>query len=171
MIKKYSIFLFLMMPFSVLIGQSFKDFTSGNYFSPINEKYLELNVVCRKNFDEKDKKKYFEILFYNQGKNVFDLNKHYKIYQQGHKNLTPPIYSFTVRNWFQTIAIKSGKHDFIATTQQTSMRRNEVIPNALSNAILNSGQFNMYFHYQNDNTKSFGKFKVTNNKELNECFD
>ena len=57
------------------------------------------------------------------------MNKHYKIYQQGYKNLKPPIYSFTVRNWFQTIAIQSGKSEFITTTAQSSIRRNEVIPN------------------------------------------
>lgn len=171
MVKKYFLCSFLLMSVSVAIGQSFKDFTSGNYFAPINEKYLKLTAVCRKNYDEKDRKKYFEILFYNQGKNVFDMNKHYKIYQQGHKNLTPPIHSFTVRNWFQTIAIQSGKSEFITTTRQSTMRRNEVIPNDLSQAILSSGQFDMYFHYQNDNTKSVGKFKVSNNKELINCFD
>jgi len=171
MIKKYLLFSLLLINLSVANGQSFKEFTLGNYFAPIDEKYLELTAVCRKNYDEKEKKKYFEILFYNQGKNVFDMNKHYKIYQKGYKNLKPPIYSFTVRNWFQTIGIQSGKSEFIATTQQTSIRRNEVIPNNLAESILRSGQLDMYFHYQNDNTKSVGKFKVSNNKALIDCFD
>ena len=171
MIKKYFLVTFLLLNFSVANGQSFKEFTEGNYFAPIDEKYLELTAVCRKNYDEKEKKKYFEILFYNQGKNVFDMNKHYKIYQQGYKNLKPPIYSFTVWNWFQTIAIQSGKPEFITTTQQSSIRRNEVIPSNLAEAILSSGQLDIYFHYQNDNTKSVGKFKVSNNKVLIGCFD
>ena len=171
MIKKYFLVTFLLLNFSVANGQSFKEFTEGNYFAPIDEKYLELTAVCRKNYDEKEKKKYFEILFYNQGKNVFDMNKHYKIYQKGYKNLKPPIYSFTVRNWFQTIAIQSGKSEFITTTQQSSIRRNEVIPNDLADLILSSGQLDMYFHYLNDNTKSVGKFKVSNNKVLIDCFD
>ena len=171
MIKKYLILLLLLINFPAANGQSFKEFTVGNYFAPINEKYLELTAACRKNYDEKEKKKYFEILFYNQGKNVFDMNKHYKIYQKGYKNLKPPIYSFTVRNWFQTVAIQSGKPKFITTTQQSSIRRNEVIPGNLAEAILSSGQFDIYFHFQNDNTKSVGKFKVSNNKVLIDCFD
>jgi hypothetical protein len=171
MIKKYLILFLLLINFPAANGQSFKEFTVGNYFAPINEKYLELTAACRKNYDEKEKKKYFEILFYNQGKNVFDMNKHYKIYQQGYKNLKPPIYSFTVWNWFQTIAIQSGKPEFITTTQQSSIRRNEVIPNDLADLILSSGQLDMYFHYLNDNTKSVGKFKVSNNKVLIDCFD
>jgi hypothetical protein len=171
MIKKYLILLLLLINFPAANGQSFKEFTVGNYFAPINEKYLELTAVCRKNYDEKEKKKYFEILFYNQDKNVFDMNKHYKTYQQGHKNLKPPIYSFTVRNWFETIAIKSGKYEFITTTAQSNIRRNEIIPNNLSQEILNSGQFDMYFHYQNDNTKSVGRFKVINKEVLGNCFE
>ncbi|MDC6484897.1 hypothetical protein PQZ09_03070 [Methylophilaceae bacterium] len=171
MIKKYFLFTLLLMSVSIAKGESFKDFTLNNYFAPIDEKYLQLTAVCRKNFDEKDKKKYFEILFYNQGKNIFDMNKHYKIYQEGYKNLKPPIYSFTVRNWFKTIAIQSGKSEFITTTEQSSIRRNEVIPSKLAESVLNSGQLDMYFHYQNDNTKSMGKFKVSNNKVLIDCFD
>jgi|TARA_B110000093_G_C12814299_1_gene344148 hypothetical protein len=171
MIKKYLILLLLLINFPAANGQSFKEFTVGNYFAPINEKYLELTAACRKNYDEKEKKKYFEILFYNQDKNVFDMNKHYKTYQQGHKNLKPPIYSFTVRNWFKTIGVKSGKYEFISTTDQRSIRRNEIIPDKLSQAILNSGQFDMYFHYQNDNTKSFGRFKVINKEVLGNCFE
>ena len=73
MIKKYLLLTFLLMNFTAANGQSFKEFTIGNYFAPINEKYLELTAVCRKNYDEKEKKKYFEILFYNQGKNIFDM--------------------------------------------------------------------------------------------------
>jgi len=171
MLKKLLLFFFLITPFSLATGQTFKEFTLGNYFAPIKESYLELSVVCRKNYDKKDRKKYYEILFFNQGKNVFDLNKHYKVYKEGHKNLKPPFYSFTVRNWFQTIAIQSGKNEFISTAQQINMRRNEIIPTSLSEAILKSGQFDMYFHYQNDNTKSLGKFKISNNKVLIDCFD
>ena len=171
MIKKYILFTLLVVTTNIVSGQSFEEFTLGNYFAPIDEKYEQLNVVCRKVYDDKDKKKYFEILFFNQGKNVFDLNKHYKTYLQGRKKLKPPIYSFTVRNWFQTIAIESGKANFITSTQQNILRRNEVIPENLSKAILKSGQFNIYFHYLNDNTKSVGKFKVSNNKVLIECFD
>jgi hypothetical protein len=171
MLKKYLLFLFLVTNFSYAVGQSFNDFTLGNYFAPIDDKHLKLTVSCRKNYDEKERKKYFEILFYNQDKNVFDMNKHYKIYQQGHKSLKPPIYSFTVRNWFKTIAIKSGKYEFIATTSQSNIRRNEIIPDNLSKAILDSGHFDMYFHYQNDNTKSAGRFKVVNKEALENCFD
>ena len=171
MIKKYILFTLLVVTTNIASGQSFEEFTLGNYFAPIDEKYEQLNVVCRKVYDDKDKKKYFEILFFNQGKNVFDLNKHYKTYLQGRKKLKPPIYSFTVRNWFQTIAIESGKANFITSTQQNILRRNEVIPENLSKAILKSGQFNIYFHYLNDNTKSVGKFKVSNNKVLIECFE
>ena len=171
MLKKYCLFLVLIINFNSATGQSFKEFTSGNHFAGIDEKYLQINVACRKIYDEKKRKKYFELLFYNQDKNVFDMNKHYKVYQQGHKNLKPPIYSFTVRNWFRAIAIKSGKHEFITTTPQNNIRRNEVIPDNLAKAILNSGQFDMYFHYQNDNTKSIGKFKVSNKKDLVNCFE
>ena len=98
------------------------------------------------------------------------MNKHFKTYQQGRKKLKPPIFSFTVRNWFQTIAIESGEYNFITTTDQKTLRRNEVIPKDLSKAILNSGQFKIYFHFLNDNTKSVGKFKVSNNKVLIDCF-
>ena len=171
MMKKYFLFALLLMNVSIVKSESFKEFTSGNYFAPIDERYLQLTAVCRKNFDEKDKKKYFEILFYNQGKNIFDMNKHYKIYQEGYKNLKPPIYSFTVRNWFQTIAIQSGKSEFITTTKQSSIRRNEVIPKILAESVLNSGQLDIYFHYQNDNTKSVGRFKVINKEVLGNCFE
>ena len=51
------------MNFPVANGQSFKEFTLGNYFAPIDEKYLEITAVCRKNYDEKEIKKYLEILF------------------------------------------------------------------------------------------------------------
>ena len=171
MLKKYFAFILLVTNLSYAVGQSFTDFTAGNYFAPIDEKYLNLTVKCRKHYDEKERKKYFEILFYDQDKNVFDMNKHYKKYQQGHKNLKAPIYSFTVRNWFKTIAIKSGKYEFITTTDQSNIRRNEIIPDKLSQAILNSGQFDMYFHYQNDNTKSVGRFKVINKEVLGNCFE
>ena len=69
------------------------------------------------------------------------------------------------------IAIKSGKYEFITTTDQSNIRRNEIIPDKLSQAILNSGQFDMYFHYQNDNTKSVGRFKVINKEVLGNCFE
>ena len=71
----------------------------------------------------------------------------------------------------KTIAIKSGKYEFITTTAQSNIRRNEIIPNNLSHEILNSGQFDMYFNYQNDNTKSVGRFKVVNEKVLGNCFE
>ncbi|MAS00214.1 MAG: hypothetical protein CMH24_02470 [Nitrosomonadales bacterium] len=171
MLKKIIWVLFLSTIFSSATGQTFKEFTSGNYFAPIDEKYLQLTAKCRKVYDEKDRKKYFEILFFNQEKNIFDMNKHYKTYLQGRKKLKPPVFSFTVRNWFQTIAIESGKYNFITTTDQNTLRRNEVIPKDLSKAILNSGQFNIYFHFLNDNTKSIGRFKVSNNKVLIDCFE
>jgi hypothetical protein len=37
MIKKYFLFTFLLLNFSVANGQSFKEFTEGNYFAPIDE--------------------------------------------------------------------------------------------------------------------------------------
>ena len=150
--------------------QSFKEFTTQNYFAQIKNDALSLRVVCRKSYDDDDKKKYYELIFYNGKKNVFDLNKHFRAYQVGHRNLKTPFYSFTVWNWFQALAIKSKKETFITTTEQNTMRRSEIIPPELVSAIIYSAQFDIFFHYLKDNTKSTGSFKVSNPNVLRKCF-
>jgi len=173
MYKKKIFFLLLLISSYPLIAseKSFQEFTTKNYFAPIQEEALNLNVVCRKNFDDKGKKKYYELLFYNNNKNVFDLNQHFRAVQVGHKNLKIPFYSFTVWNWFQSIGIESKKNTFITTTEQSTIRRSELVSPLLVKSIIDSSKFKIYFHYLKDNTKSSGLFKVLNIKELNNCFE
>ncbi len=149
---------------------TFDEFSKANYFSQIGEEYLQLNAKCRKNYDEKGRKKAFEILLYNNGSHVFDLNKHYKSHHVGHKNLKRPFYSFTFWNWFNKIAIETSSVQFMSNTLQKNMRRNELISEQLFKEILNDGQFIIYFHYLMDNSKSKGKFIIENLSVLNECF-
>jgi len=136
---------------------SFKDFTEGNYFAPIDENYLQLKAVCRKNYDDKDRKKYYEVLFYSHDKHVFDLKK--------------PFYSFTLWNWFNAVAIKTKSEEFISNTAQLDKRRSEIIPRDLVKDILDDGRFTVYFHYLMDNSKSVGTFKVSNPELLRTCFE
>ena len=78
------------------IGQTreltYNEFTLGNSFSPIDKSYLELEAKCRKSYDERDQKKYYEILLFSQGNHVFDFNKHFKSKLAGRKNLKTPFY-------------------------------------------------------------------------------
>jgi len=150
---------------------SFKDFTEANFFAPIDEDYLKLKAVCRQNYDDKNRKKYFEILFYSNQNHVFDLNKHFRAYELGHQNLKRPFYSFTVRNWFHALAIKTKNVNFISNTSQLTKRRNEIIPEKLFEDILGDGEFTLYFHYLMDNTKSSGNFQVINQEIVRKCFD
>ena len=84
----------LLLLIHVLSAQAdaFGDFAKTNFFSEIDPSFLQLTAECRKNFDEKNNKKAFEILFYSKGKHVFDLNKHYSSHHEGHKNLKTPFY-------------------------------------------------------------------------------
>jgi hypothetical protein len=150
---------------------SFKDFTEGNYFAPIDENYLQLKAVCRKNYDNKDRKKYYEVLFYSHDKHVFDLNKHFIGTQPGHRNLKKPFYSFTLWNWFNAVAVKTKSEEFISNTAQLDKRRSEIIPRDLVKDILDDGRFTVYFHYLMDNSKSVGTFKVSNPELLRTCFE
>ena len=167
----YLLFFSLLFNFNLFAkDHSFKDFTEANYFAPIDNNFLQLKAVCRQNFDEKDRKKYFEILFYSKNKHVFDLNKHFRAYEVGHRNLKKPFYTFTIRNWFHTFAIETKNEKFISNTSQLTKRRNEVIPEKLFNDILAHGKFTLFFHYLMDNTKSNGEFTVVNPAALSSCF-
>ena len=160
----------LLSSFAFADTKSFNEFSKKNYFAPIVNDALNLKVVCRKSFDDDNKKKYYELLFYNKGKNVFDLNKHFRAFKEGHKNIKTPFYSFTFWNWFQAIAIESGEKTFMTSTEQFSVRRSELIPSNLAEEIVSDGIFTIYFHYLKDNTKSFGLFTVTNPDVLKDCF-
>ena len=148
---------------------SYTEFTLGNSFSPIDDSYLMLEAKCRKSYDEREQKKYYEVLLYSDGKHVFDLNKHFKSNLVGRKNLKTPFYSLSVWNWFDTLAIKTKKNKFITNTDQRTMRRNELIPEGLFSDIVKYGKFKVYFHYLLDNSKSVGNFKISNPKVLRDC--
>ena len=148
---------------------TYSEFTLGNSFSPIDESYLELEAKCRKSYDERNQKKYYEVLFYSKGKHVFDLNKHFKSNLVGRKNLKVPFYSLSVWNWFDTLAIKTQKHKFMTNTAQKTMRRNELIPEGLFSDIVRYGKFKVYFHYLLDNSKSVGNFKIINPTVVRDC--
>ncbi len=148
---------------------SYTEFTLGNSFSPIDDSYLMLEAKCRKSYDEREQKKYYEVLLYSGGKHVFDLNKHFKSNLVGRKNLKTPFYSLSVWNWFDTLAIKTKKNKFITNTDQRTMRRNELIPEGLFSDIVKYGKFKVYFHYLLDNSKSVGNFKISNPKVLRDC--
>ncbi len=148
---------------------SYTEFTLGNSFSPIDDSYLMLEAKCRKSYDEREQKKYYEVLLYSDGKHVFDLNKHFKSNLVGRKNLKIPFYSLSVWNWFDTLAIKTKKNKFITNTDQRTMRRNELIPEGLFSDIVKYGKFKVYFHYLLDNSKSVGNFKISNPKVLRDC--
>ncbi len=150
---------------------TFKDFTEGNYFAPIDDSYLQLKAVCRKNYDEKDRKKYFEIMFFSNEKHVFDLNQHFMAFQTGYKNLKKPFYTFTVWNWFESIAIKSSQTEFMSNTPQLDRRRSELVPENLVEEMLTSGEFTIFFHYLMDNTKSKGQFRIINLGVVKSCFE
>ena len=155
------------------IGQTreltYNEFTLGNSFSPIDKSYLELEAKCRKSYDERDQKKYYEILLFSQGNHVFDFNKHFKSKLAGRKNLKTPFYSLSVWNWFDTLAIKTKKNKFMTNTDQITMRRNELIPEGLFEDIVKYGKFKVYFHYLLDNSKSVGNFKIINPKVVKDC--
>ena len=121
-------------------------------------KFSDLNAILNKSFDKITNN--FE----------FDLNKHFRSFKEGHKNLKTPFYSFTFWNWFQSIAIESGGQNFMTSTEQFSVRRSELVPSDLVTEIINDGLFSIYFHYLKDNTKSYGLFKVTNPEVLKDCF-
>jgi hypothetical protein len=148
---------------------TYTEFTLGNSFSPIDESYLKLEAKCKKSYDERDQKKYYEILLFSKGKHVFDLNKHFKSNLIGRKNLKIPFYSLSVWNWFDTLAIKTKKHKFMTNTDQITMRRNELISEGLFSDIVKYGKFKVYFHYLLDNSKSVGNFKISNPKALRDC--
>ena len=148
---------------------SYTEFTLGNSFSPIDDSYLMLEAKCRKSYDEREQKKYYEVLLYSGGKHVFDLNKHFKSNLVGRKHLKIPFYSLSVWNWFDTLAIKTKKHKFMTNTDQRTMRRNELIPEGLFKDIIKYGKFKVYFHYLLDNSKSVGNFKIINPKALRDC--
>ena len=165
----------IMSIFFSTIGQTkeltYKEFTLGNSFSPINKSYLELEAKCRKSYDEKDQKKYYEILLFSKGEHVFDLNKHFKSNLVGRKNLKTPFYSLSVWNWFDTLAIKTKKHKFMTNTDQRTIRRNELIPEGLFVDIVKYGKFKVFFHFLLDNSKSVGNFKIINPKVLRDCIN
>ena len=101
---RYLLFIFIFYSFLLHSkDHSFEDFTEANFFAAIDDSYLNLKALCRQSFDEKDRKKYYEILFYSNGKHVFDLNKHFRAFEIGHRNLKKPFYSFTVWNWFHSL--------------------------------------------------------------------
>jgi hypothetical protein len=148
---------------------SYTEFTLGNSFSPIDDSYLVLEAKCRKSYDEREQKKYYEVLLYSKGKHVFDLNKHFKTNLVGRKNLKIPFYSLSVWNWFDALAIKTKKNKFMTNTEQRTMRRNELIPEGLFADIIKYGKFKIYFHYLLDNSKSVGNFKISNLKAVRDC--
>mgnify|MGYP001222412969 FL=1 len=148
---------------------TYAEFTSGNSFSPIDESYLELKAKCRKSYDQRNQKKYYEVLLYSRGEHVFDLNKHFKSKLVGRKSLKTPFYSLSLWNWFDTLAIKTKKHKFMTNTDQRTMRRNELISEGLFSDIVKYGKFKVYFHYLLDNSKSVGNFKITNLEVVRDC--
>ncbi len=148
---------------------TFNEFTEANFFSEIDPSFLDLEAKCRKNFDENDQIVFLEILLYSHGNNVFDFNKVYKSTLVGRENLKTPFYTFTVWNWFNALAIKTKKNKFMTNTDQESMRRNELISEDLFNDIIQEGDFQVYFHYLLDNTKSVGNFKINNPNTLKDC--
>ena len=148
---------------------SYTEFTLGNSFSPIDDSYLVLEAKCRKSYDEREQKKYYEVLLYSKGKHVFDFNKHFKTNLVGRKNLKIPFYSLSVWNWFDALAIKTKKNKFMTNTEQRTMRRNELIPKGLFDDIIKYGKFKIYFHYLLDNSKSVGNFKISNLKAVRDC--
>ncbi|KRO76282.1 MAG: hypothetical protein ABS06_02530 [Methylophilales bacterium BACL14 MAG-120910-bin43] len=162
----------LLLLIHVLSAQAdaFGDFAKTNFFSEIDPSFLQLTAECRKNFDEKNNKKAFEILFYSKGKHVFDLNKHYSSHHEGHKNLKTPFYSITFWNWFNAIAIETESQQFVSNTTQKTMRRNELIPQELFDDIVTTGTFRVYFHYLMDNAKSMGEFTIGNSDDVRSCF-
>ncbi len=151
-------------------ADDFDIFAKTNYFAEIDKPFLQLKAECRKNFDEKNNKKAFEIIFYSKGKHVFDLNKHFSSHHEGHKNLKTPFYSITFWNWFNALAIETENHQFVSNTTQKTMRRNELIPKELFYEIVTTGKFTVYFHYLMDNAKSMGSFTITNIDAVKSCF-
>ena len=57
----------------------------------------------------------------------------------------------------------------MTNTSQESMRRNELISEGLFNEIIRLGEFQVYFHYLLDNSKSVGNFKIVNPGDLIDC--
>ena len=148
---------------------TFHEFTEGNFFSNIDPSYLELKAKCRKNYDDNNQIKFYEIILFSKGGNVFDFNKVLKSNLVGRENLKKPFYTFTVWNWFNALAIKTPNHEFMTNTSQESMRRNELISEGLFNEIIRLGEFQVYFHYLLDNSKSVGNFKIVNPGDLIDC--
>ena len=170
----YKIIIFIIFSFSFAAQgteMTFEEFAKVNYFAPIDKDYLELNAKCRKNYEDNGKKKAFEVILYNKDKHVFDLNKHYNSHYEGHKHLKRPFYSFTFWNWFNKVAIETKSYEFMSNTSQKNMRRNELISKELFEEIVNNGQFNIYFHYLMDNSKSKGKFFIVNPATVKSCFE
>ena len=46
---------------------TFHEFTEGNFFSNIDPSYLELKAKCRKNYDDNNQIKFYEIILFSKG--------------------------------------------------------------------------------------------------------
>jgi len=108
-------------------GITFENFTNVLYFFPVDEKFSTVTAVC------KNRQNYSEILLYSDGKKWLDLN-------QGGAEL----YSITLWDWYDTVAIRSGSQTFIEHRTPKLARWNAPIEGALAEEILRTGTFDIF---------------------------
>lgn len=108
-------------------GITFENFTNVLYFFPVDEKFSTVTAVC------KNRQNYSEILLYSDGKKWLDLN-------QGGAEL----YSMTLWDWYDTVAIRSGSQTFIEHRTPKLARWNAPIEGALAEEILRTGTFDIF---------------------------
>ena len=108
-------------------GITFENFTNALYFFPADKKFSSVTAVC------KNRQNYSEILLYSDGKKWLDLN-------QGGAEL----YSMTLWDWYDTVAIRSGSQTFIEHGTPKLARWNARIEGALAEEILRTGTFDIF---------------------------
>jgi hypothetical protein len=109
------------------VDVTFENFTNVLYFFPADEKFSNVTAVC------KNRQNYSEILLYSDGKKWLDLN-------QGGAEL----YSVTLWDWYDSVAIKSGSQTFIEHRNPKLARWNAPIAGELAEEILRTGTFDIF---------------------------
>lgn len=130
---------------------TFDNFTNSLHFFPADKKFSEVTAVCKK------RSNYNELLLYTNGQKWFDLNQE-----------RSSTYSVTLWEWYNTVAIKSGRETFIEHRTPKVHRWNAPVNSSLANEILMSGEFEVYV--EGNQSRSDGVMMNKAEKKRNQVF-